>query len=133
MKAMEQEFFVPAQSLIGVRLLNKNMSTQQLTWMEMEDGGRWKIATTQWRWEVTLGGGLRLQRWCWAVAVAEEHATMALASALSKQRAYITTLASASGRRVREDMCNARDVHWQRWQQDRCITAAVAVAAVQIR
>ncbi len=81
------------------------------------DVGRWfKIAV------VALGGGSG-RRIC----------DDALESALSKQRAYITMLASALARMAREDMSNARDIRRQRWQQDRHIAAAVVVAAVQIR
>ncbi len=117
-------------------ILKKNISTQQSTWMETEDGCGLvvllEIAAAQRRWEVTLGGGLRLQQWCWAAMAAEKHATMVLASALSKLRAYIMMLASVLSRTASEDISDARDVHWQQWQQDRHIAAAVAVAAVQI-
>ncbi len=56
----------------------------------------WKmVAARRWRlkmaaalhWEVALGSGWRFQRWHWAAAAAEEHSTMASASALSKPRA----------------------------------------------
>ncbi len=49
--------------------------------------GRWKMAVMRRRWEVALGGGLRLWWWRWVAAAEEEHATMVLASALSKPRA----------------------------------------------
>ncbi len=49
---------------------------------------RWKMAAVRRGWEVALGGGLRFWWQHWEVAVAEEHAMMALASALSKPRAH---------------------------------------------
>ncbi len=55
--------------------------------MALEDGSGMALALGG-----ALGGGvgrwLKMQRRRWAVAAAEEHATMALASALSKPRAY---------------------------------------------
>jgi hypothetical protein len=68
----------------------------------------------------------------WAVAVAEEHVMMALASASSKLRAYIMMLTSALARTTREDVSDARDLRWQQWQQDRCIAAAVAMGTMRV-
>ncbi len=65
-----------------------------------------------------------MQQGRWAAAAAEEHATMVLASALSKPRATVTMLVSALARTAREDMSNARDVRWQQWQGDRIIVVA---------
>ncbi len=58
----------------------------------------WKMAVLQWGWEVVLGGGLRLQQQHWAVAVAEEHVTMALVSASSKLGAYFYDVGISVGK-----------------------------------
>ncbi len=41
----------------------------------------------------------------------------------------ITMLASGSARTAREDASDGRDIHWQQWQGDRHIAAAVALGS----
>jgi hypothetical protein len=61
-------------------------------WMEMEDGSGPAVALEDCGGTAALGGGVgrqfKMKRMRWAAAAAEEHATMALASASSKPRAY---------------------------------------------
>jgi hypothetical protein len=93
----------------------------------LEDGGCAAVALEDGGGAVTLGGGfgwwLKMQRQGWAAAVAEDHATMVSASALSKPRATVMTLASALARTAREDASDAR-ICWQRLQGDRSIVVA---------
>jgi hypothetical protein len=56
------------------------------------------MAAARRHWEVALGGSRRLQQRRWVEAAAEEHAIMVSASALSKPRATVTMLVSASAR-----------------------------------
>jgi hypothetical protein len=85
--------------------------------MEMEDVGGMAVAFEVCGSAAALGGDVG--RWFKIAAVAlgaaaaEEHATMTSASASSKPRAYITTLASVLARMAREDVSDARDVCWQ--------------------
>ncbi len=55
---------------------------------------------------------------------AEEHTRMVSASASSKRRATVITLASALARMAREDASDARNVCWQQWQGDGSIVVA---------
>jgi hypothetical protein len=56
-----------------------------------------------------------------------------LASALSKPRAYHTTLASTLARMAKEDASDVQDVRGQQWQGNRLIALVVGVAVVQIQ
>jgi hypothetical protein len=51
-------------------VFKKNISTQQSTWMVLDDGGGVTVELEEaaiWRrWELALGGGLRLQQQRWA-------------------------------------------------------------------
>jgi hypothetical protein len=71
-------------------IFKKNISTQQSTWMALNDGSGAAVALEDGGGAVALGGGidggLRLRWRHWAVVAAEEHATMGLASALLKPR-----------------------------------------------
>ncbi len=60
--------------------------------MEMEDGSSAAVELEDCGSAVALGGGVghqfKIAAVAWAAAAAEEHVMMALASALSKPRAY---------------------------------------------
>jgi hypothetical protein len=74
--------------------------------MEIEDGGSAAVALEDDSGAaalVALGGGLRLQQRCWVAAAAEEHATMASASLLSKPRALYYDIGISSGKHGKKE------------------------------
>ncbi len=103
----------------------------------LEDGGSVAVALGggdgSWHWEVALGGGWRCSS---SVGQCQRQKNMRWWHRHQRRQSLgliITMLASVLAKMAREDASNARNIHWKPWQGNKCIAAAVAVAAVWIQ
>jgi hypothetical protein len=74
-----------------------------------------------------------LQQLRWVAVATEDYATMALASGLSKPRAYYYNDGISVSKDGKKGCVQCKGQTWQQWQGDRQIAAAVVVGVVQIR
>jgi hypothetical protein len=114
----------------------ENISTQQSTWMALEDGSRATVALEDGGNAAALGAGIGRRFKIAAAALGRGGGGRRMCDdgvgiSVINARIPITTSASASARTAREDAYDAKVVCRQQWQGDRGIAAAVAAVRMQ--